>query len=169
MFKGNVLVVLLLCGILGEMTWSRAQQGKSRELTAQDYIEIQQLYARYNFAIDVNDAENMTAAFTDDAGFYNGSRVNGIGHDGILAFMHNRKLIGGRHWNSNLVVTPTPEGAKGAVYLLTVNVAVQPPVLTAAAKYDDTLVRTPKGWRFKKRVVNNEIPPAAPAPGASPR
>ena len=163
MFKrnANVLAVVFLGAILGEMTWSLAQQGKSKELTAQDYTEIQQLYARYNFAIDVNDAENMTAAFTDDGGFYNGSRVNGIGHNGILAFMHNRKLDMRRHWNTNLMINSTPEGVKGAVYLLIVDVGKRPPVIMSAAKYDDTLVKTPKGWRFKKRVVNNEGPPAA--------
>jgi hypothetical protein len=166
MFKRrvNVLAVVFLGAILGETTWSLAQQGKTKELTAQDYIEIQQLYARYNFAIDVNDAENMTAAFTDDGEFYNGSRVNGIGRDGILAFMHNRKLDMRRHWNTNLTITSTPGGVKGAVYLLLVDVGKQPPVILGAAKYDDTLVKTPKGWRFKKRVVNNEGPPGAGSP-----
>ena len=163
MLKRNVnfLAVVFLGVIFGELTWSLAQQGKTKELTAQDYTEIQQLYARYNFAIDVNDAENMTATFTDDGEFYNGSRVNGIGRDGILAFMHNRKLDMRRHWNTNLTITSTPGGAKGAVYLLLVDVGKQPPVILGAAKYDDTLVKTPKGWRFKKRVVNNEGPPAA--------
>ena len=66
----NVLAVVFLGVILGEITWSVAQQSKTKELTAQDYTELQQLYARYNFAIDVNDAENMTATFTDDGGFY---------------------------------------------------------------------------------------------------
>jgi hypothetical protein len=156
----NVLAVGFLGAILGEITWSVAQQSKTKELTAQDYTEIQRLYARYNFAIDVNDAENMTATFTEDGGFYNGSRVNGIGREGILAFMHNRKLDMRRHWNTNLMITSTPEGVKGAVYLLIVDVGKQPPVIMSAAKYDDTLVKTPRGWRFKKRVVNNEGLPA---------
>ena len=160
-WKWSAAFVLIMCSFVSTST--RAQQGgaKRSTLTAQDYIEIQQLYARYNFAIDVNDAEHMTATFTDDGGFYNGARVNGIGHDGILAFMHNRKLDMRRHWNTNLMITSTPEGVKGAVYLLIVDVGKQPPVIMSAAKYDDTLVKTPKGWRFKKRVVNNEGPPAA--------
>jgi len=164
MSKANGLIALLLCGILGEMTWSLAQSRKSKDLTVQDYTEIQQLYARYNFAIDVNDADNMVATFTDDGEFYNGSRVNGIGRDGILTFMHNRNRHQVRHWNSGLMITGTQDGAKGAVYLLTVNVGVKPPSLIDAAKYDDTLVKTPKGWRFKKRVVNMEGGPAASRP-----
>jgi hypothetical protein len=157
MSKTNGLIVLLLCGIFGEMTWSLAQS-KKKDLTVQDYIEIQQLYARYNFAIDANDAENMTATFTDDGEFYRGTSVNGLGREGILKFMRNRKRPGVRHWNSGLVINGTQDEVKGAVYLLTVNVGVTPPTLVDAAKYDDTLVKTPKGWRFKKRVVNPEGP-----------
>ena len=162
MSKTNALIALLLCGIFGEMTWSLAQAGKKRELTVQDYIEIQQLYARYNFAIDANDAGNMTATFTDDGEFYAGTVVNGLGHDGILKFMRNRNRHGVRHWNSGLVINGTQEEVKGAVYLLTVNVGVKPPALIEAAKYDDTLVKTPQGWRFKKRVVNKEGGPGTP-------
>ena len=40
----NVLAVVFLGAILGEITWSFAQQAKIKELTAQDYTEIQQLY-----------------------------------------------------------------------------------------------------------------------------
>jgi SnoaL-like protein len=162
MSKTNAFIVVLLGGILGEMTWSLAQSGKKKELTIQDYIEIQQLYARYNFAIDANEAENMTATFTDDGEFYAGTVVNGLGHDGILKFMRSRNRHGVRHWNSGLVINGTQDQVKGAVYLLTVNVEVKPPALIEAAKYDDTLVKTPQGWRFKKRVVNKENPPGTP-------
>ena len=162
MSKTNAFIALLLCGILGEMTWSLAQSGKKKELTVQDYIEIQQLYARYNFAIDASESENMAATFTDDGEFYRGTSVNGLGYDGILKFMQSRRRHGVRHWNSGLVISGNQDQVKGAVYLLTVNVEVKPPTLIEAAKYDDTLVKTPKGWRFKKRVVN-------PEDGAGPR
>ncbi len=38
-------------------------------LSAQDYFEIQQLYARYNNAIDSGDAEGWAATFTSDGVF----------------------------------------------------------------------------------------------------
>jgi actinorhodin biosynthesis protein ActVIA len=73
-----------------------------------------------------------------------------------------------RHWNTNLMIAGTPEGAKAAVYLLTINVGVTPPVLLDAGRYDDTLVKTPQGWRFKTRMVQGDrdgqpsTPPAKP-------
>jgi SnoaL-like domain len=58
-----------------------------------------------------------------------------------------------RHFNANLVITPTPEGAKGSVYLLLFNVRNIPTTIVETAIYNDTLVKTPQGWRSKKRVV----------------
>ncbi len=84
-----------------------------------------------------------------------------------LAFIKNRKGSNMRHLNMNLVITPTPEGASGAVYNIFLNIGEQPPVITGFSKYEDTLVKTPQGWRFKTRV-NRREGPAAAAPGPSP-
>lgn len=143
---------------------SYAQPRKS-SLTADDYVEIQQLYAQYNNAIDSGDAEGWAATFTPDGVF---NTFNG--HDALVGFIHQwRDKMNGasmRHWNSNLLITGTPEGANGSVYLLLVNVGVRPPAITTAAKYEDQLVKTAQGWRFKKRVTKGEgpPPPAAPKP-----
>jgi hypothetical protein len=72
-----------------------------------------------------------------------------------------------RHFTANLVVTPTPEGAKGSVYLLLFNARNIPATIVETAIYDDTLVKTPQGWRFKKRVVwrdDDDISPFKPKP-----
>ena len=42
-----------------------------------------------------------------------------------------------------------------------------PPSFTETAIYDDTLVKTPQGWKFKKRVVwrdDDDITPFKPKP-----
>ena len=70
-----------------------------------------------------------------------------------------------RHINTSLVITAAPEGAAGAVYNMFLDIGTNPPAITGASEYKDTLVRTPQGWRFKTRV-NTRIgapPPAAPA------
>jgi hypothetical protein len=158
MSRGTILTSCLLFAILGEQTWSHAQQRRS-ELTAQDYTEIQQLYARYNFAIDAVDADAFTSVFTPDGAF-----GNYVGHDALANFIRTNvtrdvAVNHRKHWNSNLLITGTPEGAKGAVYLLAINAGVRPPVILAAFHYDDTLVKTSQGWRFKKRIVIPEAPP----------
>jgi hypothetical protein len=71
-----------------------------------------------------------------------------------------------RHFTVNLVITPTPEGAKGSVYLL-FNARSIPAMILETAIYDDTLIKTPQGWRFKKRVVwrdDDDITPFKPNP-----
>jgi hypothetical protein len=73
-----------------------------------------------------------------------------------------------RHWNSNLKVDATPEGASGAVYLILYNVGVKPVAIISTGMYADTLVKTKDGWLFKTRVVNADAPPAAPAAAPAP-
>ncbi len=134
-------------------------------LTTEDYIEIQQLYARYSFAIDSGDAEAYAATFVPDGSFA-GSRRKITGHDALVAFVNNyRDVTKGtrqRHWISNLLINPTPEGASGAAYLLMVDVSVRPPVIVEAMKYNDRLVKTALGWRFKEKAPKAEGATADP-------
>ena len=161
MSRQRVLASVVVMFVAGCFTWAWAQRPKS-SMTADDYIEIQQLYARYNNAIDSGDAEAYAATFVPD-GVFNTNN----GHDALVGFINNwRDNLKGtnrRHWNTNLAIMPTAEGASGSVYLLLVDVSVRPPIITAAAKYDDQLVKTPQGWRFKKRVTKGEGPPPPPA------
>ena len=96
-----------------------------------------------------------------------GSFNNYMGQDGLRTFMKNRNGGTRRHWNTNLVITPTSEGAKGTVYLMFVDVGMKPPGITSAGKYEDTLVKTQQGWRFKKRQTFPD-PAAAPASATPP-
>ena len=68
MLKRSTLATALATLILGSATWLLAQQRGAR-LTGDDYIEIQQLYARYNNAIDSGDAEGYAATFVPDGTF----------------------------------------------------------------------------------------------------
>src|SRR5262245_54214763 len=88
-------------------------------LTTQDYIDIEQLYATYNHAIDSGDAEGWAATFTPD-----GSFNKFVGHDALVGFIQQwkEKMNGGnrRHLNTNLRITPSKDGANGAVFLMLV-------------------------------------------------
>lgn len=156
MRKTYALTILLTFFLGGALSY--AQDGKKGSLTAQDYAEIQQLYARYNHIIDSGDIEGYVGLYTPDGSFNNFS-----GQEALRTFMKNRNGGTRRHWNTNLVITPTPEGAKGAVYLMFVDVGMKPPAITSAGRYEDSLVKTAQGWRFKKRQTFPD-PPAVAAP-----
>ena len=131
-------------------------------LTPQDMADIQQLYARYNFAIDTGDAAGWADTFTPDGVF--AGRFTG--REALMGFIKLwREKLGGanrRHWNSNLTLSPTPQGAHGAVYLMLLDVGAKPTGIASTGTYSDELVKTANGWRFKSRAVNNDAPAAAP-------
>ena len=134
------------------------------DLTTQDYVEIEQLYATYNHAIDSGDAEAWAATFTSDGSF----NTRFTGKEGLMGFIKlwREKMNGAnrRHWNSNLRITPSAEGANGTVMLMLLDVSTKPPSIASTGMYTDVLVKTPNGWRFKNRVVKGDAPPAATAP-----
>ncbi len=134
-------------------------------LTTQDYVDIHQLYARYNHAIDSGNAEEWAATFTKDGVF----NARYTGTEALAGFIKTWKerMNGGnrRHWNSNLSITGSSEGASGAVYLMLLDVSARPATIASTGMYADELVKTAQGWRFKSRVVKID---AAPAPAAAP-
>jgi hypothetical protein len=127
----------------------------SSGLSAQDYAEIQQLYARYNIAIDSGDAEGWAATFTPDGMFNTFS-----GHDALVGFVKTwREKLGGatrRHWNTNLRITGNGKEASGFVYLMLVDVGTKPPSIVGTATYTDSLIKTKDGWRFTKRTTKGD-------------
>jgi len=131
-------------------------------LTTQDYVDIEQLYATYNHAIDSGDGEAWAATFTPDGTFNKFS-----GHDQLVGFIQQwkEKMNGGnrRHWNTNLRIEPSKDGASASVFLMLVDVGTKPPSIVATGMYNDTLVKTAGGWRFKTRQTKMDAPPAAAA------
>jgi hypothetical protein len=170
--RNIVVLVSVLVAVMG-VSWGYAQQKSARGmLTPQDYIEIQQLYATYSHTLDKAEGARFAATFTVDGEFTRG-RPAGRGNEvrtplkGTEALTRMGSVGGGRHFTANLTITPTPDGARGSCYLLLFDARNVPATLTETAIYDDTLVRTPQGWRFKKRVVwrdDDDISPFKPNP-----
>src|SRR5262249_54463125 len=108
-------------------------------LSTQDYIDIEQLYATYNHAIDSGDGEAWAATFTADGTFNKFT-----GHDQLGGFIPQWKeqMNGGnrRHWNTNLRIVPSKDGASASVFLMLVDVSTKS--IVATGMYNDTLVKT---------------------------
>jgi len=146
-------------------------QAPRATLTPQDYIEIQQLSARYAFDIDtcVNAGMDFADLFTDDGEFsvsqqwgVAGNRktkgrtalIDAAGGDGKGGCKDPKTTLGYgiSHIIVNHVITPTPEGAVGKSYLLAIGVGGDPTKIERQGGYDDVYVKTAAGWRFKSRI-----------------
>ena len=134
----------------------------SGALTADDYIEIQQLYAKYAHSIDLGDAAGWADTFTPDGVFGDPSSDSATrGRESLIAFaeqFHGGNGGTARHWNSQVLIEPTSAGADGACYLLLIETGTQPVGVTVAGIYRDKIVKTAAGWRFSNRVVTADRP-----------
>lgn len=155
------LAIVLAATGLGAFTagWVGAQGARGAVLTGQDYAEIEQLMARYYQALDFEDLDMFESIWTEDAVYRIASRGLAVeGRDAIVRRTVERWAARPpeherRHWRNNLVVTPTPEGAAARIYWISFEVSYSPPKPALSGHYDDVLVRTPLGWRFKERVL----------------
>ncbi len=125
-------------------------------LTAEDYIEMQQLYAKYCYALDLGDGAARAATFTPDGTFK--AALTDHKPDAVQALAARTSLLGNqgrRHLMMNIVITPTPEGAAGRAYAVILGAAEDDAddrdLRGKSGFYIDTLARTPDGWRFKTR------------------
>lgn len=158
---------------------SRLHAQAAATLTTQDYVEIQQLVHRLNFALDYcsHGGRDFADLFADD-----GRYIVDEG-DGKLRSTRGKealaKLAGGpdckvvltpprsylAHLAENLVIEPSKAGAHGEAY------AIYPgrkgrhlaqDVSGQVGLYHDDYVRTALGWRLKLR--RHEVSPAAAQP-----
>jgi hypothetical protein len=141
----------------------REQRAKDLALTGADYVEIEQLYIINNIAFDSGAADGRRYAdtFTSDGVLVRGQERLSGAHS--LASVATANTPGLHNWISNLTIDPTTEGARGRAYGLTMAIAGQDGVKQSEwrsrSTYDDVLVRTPQGWRFKQRTVTTTALP----------
>jgi hypothetical protein len=160
------LCLVTLAGLFAQ------QRRASSELTGADYYEIQQLSARYGQAIDSCSDNGYDYArlyttdgvfidmWSDDAVKQGGTRWQGreklreiasganFGGPGCTSTRFNGSVS---HLILNLVITPSPEGARGNSYLVELG-GRDPNHIQRLGNYEDVYVKTPEGWRFKTRT-----------------
>lgn len=122
-------------------------------LSVEDRLDIQDLYARYNHAIDSGNASGWAATFTTD-GVFESAQGAQQGGDALKQFAESlASRVKGRHWINNLVVDEAAPGAKGSCYLVMYNLGGEKPSILTTGIYRDELTKTADGWRFAKRTV----------------
>lgn len=123
-------------------------------LSSEDRLEIQELYARYNHAIDSGNGDAWAATFTPDGTFKSGP-ADFAGTDALAKFGASLvERMKPRHWTNNLVIDEAPDGAKGSCYLLLYNLGGEKPAIATSGIYRDELKKTADGWRFTARTVH---------------
>ena len=152
------VVAALACSVAGPA----AQSAGFLPLTPMDRIEIQQLIARYAYALDTGGRNGYDYAdlFAADAVFVGmnqgatGRSYRGRDTLASLARGGSRNPNYVSHYITNVVLEATPEGAKGTEYAIIGDFGANGSggTWTHGGHYDDTYVKTPDGWRFKTRV-----------------
>jgi hypothetical protein len=132
--------------------WGTAAQAQAGKLTTQDYIDIQQLFARYYHTLDVKDGEGYASNFTDDGELVLNSGTQ-KGRAALVKYGREGIVPHQVHSVSNLLITPSPEGAtiKSYVQSLKLDDNKQPIFNGPPSVSDDVVVKTPQGWRIKTR------------------
>lgn len=159
-------------GIASAQAPAPPSQRPAIELTALDYIEIEQLNRKYAWAIDTCAEDGFAYAdlYTPDGTFIDGQtgrRWQGRERLAEAAGGNGRGCPFVRmplsHVIENLIIEATPDGATGKSYLVYPGKNGQ----FADEKhrghdggYQDVYVKTAGGWRFKERV--HVFPPQIP-------
>jgi hypothetical protein len=165
----GIMSSLALAALIHQPAASQAQVA----LSAMDYIEIQQLVNRLNFALDYcgDQGREFADLFIDGARFIidqgDGTPIVRSTREELVALAGGPDCDSRReppsayilHLAESLVIEPTADGARGksyAIYPSSQGRRFSDEVSGQLGVYYDEYVRTADGWRFKSRrhVVN---------------
>jgi 3-phenylpropionate/cinnamic acid dioxygenase small subunit len=132
-------------------------------LLPSDRAEVGDLLARYCFALDRRDWEDLTNVFTADAVIkYSGPQVS-TGIDQIVEFFRTTAsavAVTQHLLHTSQVWATGPDGAEGSTHVTAHHVGYNVPLpapetatYTVTGTYEDVFARTPAGWRIARRTL----------------
>ncbi|MAR54641.1 MAG: hypothetical protein CL450_04825 [Acidimicrobiaceae bacterium] len=133
-------------------------------LQADDYEEIRQLLARYNFAIDFGHIDDWVETFVPEGkfscvGLPEDAPLGGTheGKDALRSYAESHFGVNqgrARHWNWNLVIEGNGDTATMQCYLNAYSAGQgESALFRVTGVYRDRLSRTESGWKFVEREV----------------
>lgn len=130
-------------------------------LNAQDYTEIQDLYAYYTLCSDAGDADGFISCFSVDGKLdIPNLSMAVVGHKDLRNFKIDdkarRKGQVRRHWNSGLHLEYiNSQTVRGRCYLHAYEGSPgQPQILVDMGVYEDILIAEEGEWRFQSRTIH---------------
>lgn len=136
---------------------------QSWRLTAEDRLEIQELYARYAWGIDLADAEMALSTFTDDAWFDHLWQGRVQGHDAILknlqSLWNDRQSwwYGRQHMMNHFIMEPgevDTVAVRCFFQILQFNVEYGTNFVFGVGTRNDVCVRRNGRWLFQNLSIN---------------
>ena len=131
-------------------------------LTAEERLEIHDLYARYCHAVDNSDGAAWAACFTRDGklvpsvGSAVGREIQG--RNALAAYGAGAmKDMAARHWISGLVIEERDGRVRGSCYALLLDVSGESARMTAHVVYDDVLAHEDGEWLFATRRPRRDV------------
>lgn len=152
----KTVVISAVVALVAASGAARAQQPST--LAPEDYVAIQQLVARYPYALDTGEEKGHAYAnlFAEDGEFV--SPVATItGRASLAEFANGHRPGQGpllvRNFATNLLIQPAPNGATGKQYGVVINLGEngEPSSIFAGGHFEDVYVKTSDGWRIKRR------------------
>jgi hypothetical protein len=136
--------------------------GLPASMPAQDRADIEEVYARYAWGIDLADPELALSAFAEDAWFDHLWQGRVQGHDAIRknleALWYDRQhwWYGRQHLFNHFIMEPTEEGARVRCFFQIVqfNVDYGTNFLFGIGTRDDVLVKRGGRWMFRSLYIN---------------
>ena len=162
---------ILLCGIAVLLVTAAAASRSTETSYAEDRAEIENLQARYMFALDFHDADTYASTFTEDGVLDYGPVVKGReAIRKLIADMAKRaadqtakdpsglRPAAARHNISNIVIKIDGDKATGRAYWFhySNNNPTRTAGLDSFGNYEDEMVKVDGKWLFSKRKIYNE-------------
>lgn len=151
-------------------------------MPADDRAEIEELFARYAWGIDLADEELAIGTFARDAEFDHLWQGKVHGHEAIrenlrkLWYDRQHWWYGRQHLMNHFMMEPRPEGARVRCFFQIIQLSVDygTSFIFGIGTRDDRLVREGGRWKFRRLYVNawtqaDQVPGRASGPFPSAR
>lgn len=137
-------------------------EGAPARLSAEDRAEIEELFARYAWGLDLADEDQVLETFADDAIFDHLWQGQADGHEAIKKSLHSLWYdrpswwYGRQHLFNHFIMDPRPEGVRVRCFFQIVqfNVDYGTNFVFGIGTRDDRVVRRNGRWKFYKIHVN---------------
>jgi ketosteroid isomerase-like protein len=163
------------------MTAVESAQPRTSKLSVEDRLDIQELFARYVWALNTGDVEGVLDCFTADGYLEHPPQGRFQGHDEIrkiladLWYSKPNWFIGRQHLANHFIITSDGDKARVKAFfsILQHNVDYKTNFVFGLGHWDNVCVKQDGVWRFEALTVHKWIGDGVPwtgeRDGATPR